>query len=71
MANWAQFEHFHLGVYSLLWPVVAHGYVLRYFEGTVNLHCYTSCTFTTLHCSKVTFLQCCHMERYNKTFTNI
>ncbi len=20
MANWAQFGHFHLGVYSLLWP---------------------------------------------------
>ncbi len=36
--------------------VASGGYVLRYFEGTVNLHCYTSCTFTTLHCSKVTFL---------------
>ncbi len=22
MANWAQFVHFHLGVYSLLWPAV-------------------------------------------------
>ncbi len=22
MANWAQFGHFHLGVYSLLWPAV-------------------------------------------------
>jgi hypothetical protein len=30
-----------------------NGCVLRYFEGTTNLHCYTSCTFTTLHCSKV------------------
>ncbi len=27
--------------------------VLSYFEGTANLHCYTSCTLTTLHCSKV------------------
>ncbi len=25
-----------------------------------------SCTLTTLHCSKVSFLQCCHMKRYNK-----
>ncbi len=40
--------------------------VLSYFEGTANLHCYTSCTLTTLHCSKVSFLQCCHMKRYNK-----
>ncbi len=45
--------------------------VLSYFEGTVNLHCYTSCTLTTLYCSKVTFLQCCHMNRYNKTFTKM
>ncbi len=30
MANWAQFGHFHLGVYSLLWPLMA---VLSYFEG--------------------------------------
>ncbi len=37
--------------------------VLSYFEGTVNLHCYTSYTLTTLHCSKVSFLQCCHMKR--------
>ncbi len=33
-----------------------------YFEGTANLHCYTSCTLTTLHCSRVSFLQCCHMK---------
>ncbi len=46
-----------------------NGCVLSYFEGTVNLHCYTSCTLTTLHCSKVSFLQCCHMKRYNKIFT--
>ncbi len=65
MANWAQFGHFHLGVYSLLWPAVyildINGCVLSYFEGTANLHCYTSCTLTTLHCSKVSFLQCCHI----------
>ncbi len=27
-------------------------------RGQQNLHCYTSCTLTTLHCSKVSFLQC-------------
>ncbi|KAF0040508.1 hypothetical protein F2P81_006406 [Scophthalmus maximus] len=26
-----------------------NGCVLSYFEGTVNFHCYTSCTLTTLH----------------------
>ncbi len=46
-----------------------NGCVLIYFEGTTNLHCYTSCTLTTLHRSKVSFLQCCHMKRYNKIFT--
>ncbi len=45
--------------------------VLSYFEGTANLHCYTSFTLTTLHCSKVSFLQCCHMNKYNKIFTKI
>ncbi len=30
-----------------------NGCVLSYFEGTVHLHCYTSCTLTNLHCSKV------------------
>ncbi len=48
-----------------------NGCVLRYFEGTVNVHCYTSCTLTTLHCSKVSFLQCCHVKIYNKIFTQI
>ncbi len=48
-----------------------NGYVLSYFEGTANLHCYTSCKFTTLHCSKVSFLQCCHMKRYNQIFTKM
>ncbi len=49
-----------------------NGCVLSYFEGTTNLHCYTSCnTFTTLHLSKVSFLQCCHMKRCNKIFTKM
>ncbi len=30
-----------------------NGCVLSYFEGTANVHCYTSCTLTILHCSKV------------------
>ncbi len=29
------------------------GCVLSYFEGKANVHCYASCTLTTLHCSKV------------------
>ncbi len=33
-----------------------YGCVWSYFEGTANLHCYTSCALTTLHCSKVSFL---------------
>ncbi len=48
-----------------------NGCVLSYFEETANLHCYTSYTRTTLYCSKVSFLQCCHMKRYNKIFTKI
>ncbi len=32
-----------------------NGCVLSNFEGTANLHCYASCTHTTLHCSKVSF----------------
>ncbi len=32
-----------------------NGCVLSYFEGKANLHCYTSCKLTTLHCSKVSF----------------
>ena len=39
-----------------------------YFERTVNLHCYKSFTLATLHCIKVSFLQCCPMKRYNKIF---
>ncbi len=30
-----------------------NGCVLSYFEWTANVHCYTSCTLTALHCSKV------------------
>ncbi len=64
------------GNFSETLPFVAsgldiNGCVLSCFEGTANLHCYTSCTLTTLHCSKVPFLQCCHMKRYNKIFTKM
>jgi len=48
-----------------------NGCVLNCFERAANLHCYTNCTLTTLHCSKVLFLQCCHMKRYNKIFTKV
>ncbi len=48
-----------------------NGSVLSYFEGTANVHYYTSCTLTTLHCSKVSFLQSCHMKRYNTLFTKM
>ncbi len=48
-----------------------NGCVLSYFEGTANVHCYTSCTLTTLHCSKVSFLQCCHMKRYKNIYKNV
>ncbi len=48
-----------------------NGCLLSYFEGTANLHCYTSCTLTTLHCSKVSFLQCWHMKRYNTIYTKM
>ncbi len=42
------------------------GCVLSYFVGKANLNCYTSCTLTTLHYSKVSFLQ-----RYNKIYIYI
>ncbi len=48
-----------------------NGCVLSYFEVTANVPCYTSCTLTTLLCSKVSFLQCCHMKIYNKMFTKM
>ncbi len=48
-----------------------NGCVWSYFVGTAHLHCYTSCTLTTLYCSKVSFLQCSQMKRYNKIFTKL
>ncbi len=51
--------------------LVINGCVLSYFEGTANVHCYKSCTLTTLHCSKVSFLQCYHMKRSNTIFTKM
>ena len=45
--------------------------VLSNFEGEINLHCYTSCSLTTLHCSQVSFLQCCPMKRYNEIFAKM
>ncbi len=30
-----------------------NGCVLSYFGGTANVHCYTGCILTTLHCRKV------------------
>ncbi len=41
-----------------------NGCVLSYFEGTANLHCYTSCTLTTLHCSKVSFVTWKYIIKY-------
>ncbi len=63
-------------LYSDLLCIVVHpkrfnGCVLSYFERTANVHSFTRCTLTTLHCSKVSFLQCCHMKRYNKIFTKM
>ena len=56
MSHWAQFGYFHLGVYSLLLPAVYTSMaVFSCFEGTANLHCYTSCTLTTLHCINVSY----------------
>ncbi len=44
----------HRGVLTFVTSgLYINGYVLSYFEGTANLHCYTSYTLTTLHCSKV------------------
>ncbi len=48
-----------------------NGCMLNYFEGTANVLCYTSYTLTTLHCSKVSFLQCYLMKRYNNIFTKM
>lgn len=69
MANWAQFGHFHLGVYSS--DLDINGCVLSCFEGRVKLHCCAGCTLTALHCSKVSFLQCCPMKRYSEVFSKM
>ncbi len=72
-----QFGHFHFWTFSLrgVLTFVAsgldiNGCLLSYFEGTANWHCYTSCKLTTLHCDKVSFLQCCHntkiIRKYKK-----
>ncbi len=58
MANWAQ----------LIWGVLTfvasgldiNGCVLSYFEGTANIHCYTSCTLTTLHYTLLYIVAKCH-----------
>ncbi len=39
-----------------------NGCVWSYFKGTANLHFYTSCTLTTLHCSKVS----CYTSKVTK-----
>lgn len=59
-----EMDQFHLGVDS---PFVARGldsgWVLseEYFEGPGNVDYSTSCS--TLHCRKVSFLQCCSVKR--------
>ncbi len=45
--------------------------MLSYFEGTATLYCYTSCTLNTLHISKVSFLQCCHMNNEQPVCTSL
>ena len=47
-----------------------NGCVLSYFEGTANLHCYTSCT-PTINCIRVSFLLCCPLKRYDKIFAEM
>ncbi len=70
MANWAQFSL--RGVLTFVASGLdINGCVLSYFEGTANVHCYTSCALTTLHYNKVSFLQCGHMKIYNKIFTKM
>ncbi len=48
-----------------------NGCVLSYFEETANVYCYSSYTLTTLHCSKVSFIQCFHMKIYNNIFKSV
>ncbi len=61
----------NIATLSPTWTFSLRGVLSFYFEGTANLHCYTSYTLSTLHCSKVSFLQCCHMKIYNKIFTQM
>ncbi len=37
-------------------------FLRRLGHRAANLHSHTSCTLTTLHCSKVNFFQCCHIK---------
>ncbi len=57
MANWAQSGFFSLrGVLnSVASGLDISGCVLSYFEGTVNVHCYTSCTLTLYIVAKCHF----------------
>ncbi len=64
--RWMVFGHRAAAQFQGLGNLDINGCVLSYFEGTAHLYCYTSCTLTTLHCSKVSFLQCCHMKKHNK-----
>ncbi len=43
-----------------------NGCMVRYFQRTVNLYCYTSCTLTTLKYIQVSFLLYCPLKRYTK-----
>ena len=74
--NGRRTKYWHFGPSSDIFTFVAsgsniNGCVLSYFEGTANLHCYTSCTLTTLHCIKESFLHCCPMKRYNQIFAEM
>ncbi len=44
-----------------------NGCALSYFEETVNVHCYTSCTLLYV-IAEGTFLQCCHMKSEGCTY---
>ncbi len=44
---------YSLGFTHLASGLDINGFVLSYFEGTENLHCYTGFTLITLHCRKV------------------
>ena len=70
MTLWAQLGTFSLrGVLTFVASGLdINGCVLSYFEGTANLHWYTSCTLVALHSLRVSFFQCCPMKRYNEIF---